>query len=375
MVEKKISKQKAGSGSTQVTANNIIINKGLSENEVRDIIRSEANRILAEANESARQVANARMDTFSSVLVERLMRSSCLDAFRDPAMFFLLKKVQEVAICTDDKTDYDILSELIVYRAEHPNDKDTAAAIKKAISEMDNISEDALNAITIAFSIISFTPISGIIEDGLNAIDTLFAKMLNKITLPNNTDWVDNLEIAGAVRINQIGHLKTYEEIVQANFSGYFVLGLKKDSEDFEKAKDFLTKSSIPIGILVDNPLHDDYVRIAIPSLDKLDDYGLINPGTGQLNKFTTKQKESLKKVINLYAKSGEDYEKMKNNFNSLLISHKNIIAIKEWWDEISKSKISFSITSVGRVLANTNARRIDPNLPDLNNRSSLQSE
>ncbi len=375
MVEKKISKQKAGSGSTQVTANNIIINKGLSENEVLDIIRSEANRILAEANESARQVANARMDTFSSVLVERLMRSSCLDAFRDPAMFFLLKKVQEVAICTDDKTDYDILSELIVYRAEHPNDKDTAAAIKKAISEMDNISEDALNAITIAFSIISFTPISGIIEDGLNAIDTLFAKMLNKITLPNNTDWVDNLEIAGAIRINQIGHLKTYEEIVQANFSGYFVLGLKKDSEDFEKAKDFLTKSSIPIGILVDNPLHDDYVRIAIPSLDKLDDYRLINPRTGQLNKFTTKQKESLKKVINLYAKSGEDYEKMKNNFNSLLISHKNIAAIKEWWDEILKSKISFSITSVGKVLANTNARRIDPSLPDLNNRSSLQSE
>lgn len=375
MVEKKISKQKAGSGSTQVTANNIIINKGLSENVVLDIIRSEANRILAEANESARQVANARMDTFSSVLVERLMRSSCLDAFRDPAMFFLLKKVQEVAICTDDKTDYDILSELIVYRAEHPNDKDTAAAIKKAISEMDNISEDALNAITIAFSIISFTPISGIIEDGLNAIDTLFAKMLNKITLPNNTDWVDNLEIAGAVRINQIGHLKTYEEIVQANFSGYFVLGLKKDSEDFEKAKDFLTKSSIPIGILVDNPLHDDYVRIAIPSLDKLDDYRLINPRTGQLNKFTTKQKESLKKVINLYAKSGEDYEKMKNNFNSLLISHKNIAAIKEWWDEISKFKISFSITSVGKVLANTNARRIDPSLPDLNNRLSLQSE
>lgn len=375
MVEKKISKQKAGSGSTQVTASNIIINKGLSENEVLDIIRSEANRILVEANESARQVANARMDTFSSVLVERLMRSSCLDAFRDPAMFFLLKKIQEVAICTDDKTDYDILSELIVYRAEHPNDKDTAAAIKKAISEMDNISEDALNAITIAFSIISFTPISGIIEDGLNAIDTLFAKMLNKITLPNNTDWVDNLEIAGAVRINQIGHLKTYEEIAQANFSGYFILGLKKDSEDFEKAKDFLTKSSIPIGILVDNPLHDDYVRIAISSLDKLDDYRLINPRTGQLNKFTTKQKESLKKVINLYAKSGEDYEKMKNNFNSLLISHKNIAAIKEWWDEISKSKISFSITSVGKVLANTNARRIDPSLPDLNNRSSLQSE
>ena len=371
MAEKKISKQKAGKGSTQLNANNIIFNNGPSENEIREIVRSEANRILAEANESARQIINTRMDTFADTLIDRLIESNLLGAFRDPAMFFLLRKAQEVAACTDSKTDYEILSELILYRAEHPNDKDTAAAIKKAISEMDNISENALNALTIAFSIIAFTPITGSIEDGLKAIDILFSKLLNKITLPCETNWIDNLEVVNAIRINQIGHLKKYEEIAQANFSGYFVLGIKKDSENLKKAKDLLETNDIPVEVLVDNTICDGYVRIAIPSLNKLNNIGLINSKTGKLDKFTIKQIKALENVIDLYIKSGDDYEKMKNNFNMLLFNYKSIAAIKEWWDKIVKSNLSFSVTPIGRVLANTNARRIDPSLPDLNNKLS----
>lgn len=371
MTEKKISKQKAGKGSTQISANNIIINNGPSENEIREIVRREANRILAEANESARQITNTRMSTFADTLIDRLIESNLLGAFRDPAMFFLLRKAQEVAACTDSKTDYEILSELILYRAEHPNDKDTAAAIKKAISEMDNISENALNALTIAFSIIAFTPITGSIEDGLKAIDTLFSRLLNKISLPCDTNWVDNLEVVNAIRINQIGHLKTYEEIAQTQFSGYFVLGIKKDSENLKKAKDLLEKNNIPIGILVDNIICDGYVRIAASSLNDLNDKGFINPKTGQLDEFNIKQIEALMSVIDLYIKSGDDYEKMKNNFNMLLSTYKSIATIKEWWDKIVKSDFSFSVTPIGRVLANTNAKRIDPSLPDLNNKPS----
>lgn len=368
MAEKRISNQRAGRGSTQVNAGSIIINQGLSESEVREIIYNEANKTLKEANEFALQIANVRIDKLADVLIKRLANSSHLDAFRDPAMSFLIKKAQEVAICTDNKTDYEILSELIVYRTEHPNDKDIAAAVKKAISEVDNMSEDALNAITIAFSITSFTPTSGFIEDGLSIIDTLFSKLLEKITLPSGTNWVDNLEVVNAIRVNQVGHLKTYEEIAQTNFSGYFVLGIKKDSEDFKKARDFLGASNIPTGILVNNTLCDGYARIAIPSLDKLDDSGLVNLKTRQLDKFTSEQIESIKNIINLYIRSGEDYEKMKNNFNDLLFSYKNIATVKEWWDRIAKSNVSFGITSIGRVLANTNARRIESSLPELKN-------
>lgn len=272
---------------------------------------------------------------------------------------------QEYLVRNKYKYLYDY-TRLLIYRAEHPNDKDITAAVKKAISEVDNISEDALNALTIAFSITSFMPTSGFIEDGLSTIDTLFSKLLEKITLPSGTDWVDNLETVNAIRVNQFGHLKTYEEIAQTNFSGYFVLGIKKDSEDFKKARDFLKTSNIPTGIMINNTLCDGYARIAIPSFDKLDGSGLVNPKTSQLNKFTPKQIESLKNIIALYIKSDEDYDKMKNNFNDLLLSYKNIASVKEWWDRIAKTDISFGITSIGRVLANTNARRIESSLPEL---------
>ena len=102
------------------------------------------------------------------------------------------------------------------------------ASVKKAISEMDNISDDALDALTIAFSIMVFTPTSGAIEEGIGAIDSLFAKLLDRIRLPVNMTWIDNLEIVGAIRINSLGRLKKYEEIAQDNFSGYYVLGIKK---------------------------------------------------------------------------------------------------------------------------------------------------
>lgn len=360
-------KQNAGDNSTQVSAG-IIINNGLSREEVCNILQGGAKKILAEANESARQIASDRIEAFSSVLVDKLVSSGHLEAFRDPATHVTLRMAQEAAICTDEKTDYEILAELLVYRSEHPNDKMTNALVKKAISEMDNISEDALNALTIAFSITAFTPVSGLTEEGVEVIDSLFAKLLGRIKLPVDMAWIDNLEIVGAIRINSLGRLKEYEEIVQNNFSGYCVLRIKKDTGPYKKALEILASNNIPPNILVDNPLLEGYVRIAVSSLGRLEEIVLVNKATGLRNPLTDEQKDALRDVAKLYVDSGNDFDTMKKKYKSLLLSHAHIAMIAKWWNSISETDTSFTITSVGQILANTNARRMDPELPDLNN-------
>lgn len=374
MTEKKISKQKAGRGSTQIKVDQYVVNNvsnGLSEREVRNIVQAEATRIIAEANESAKQIANTRVDSFSDILIKRLIESDNLEELRNPAMHLIIRKAQEAAICTDDKSDHEMLSELLVYRAEHPNDKNATSSVKKAITEIDSISKDALDALTISFSIMSFTPVSGFIEDGLQAIDTLFGKMLRKISLPTNNDWIENLEITNIIRVSSFGRLKKYEEITRDNFSGYFVLGIKKESDNYVKALDMLSANNLPKSILVHNTLDNNYVRIVTPSLEKISEMGLINAKTRLLEKFSEAQVKAIKNIIDLYETNSGAFNNMEKRFKELLSSYKSISEVKEWWDRLAGSGICFSITPVGRVLANTNAQRIDPNLPDLNNKKT----
>lgn len=374
MTEKKISKQKAGRGSAQIKIDQYVVNNvsnGLSEREVRNIVQAEATKIIAEANESAKQIANTRVDSFSDILIKRLIESDNLEELRNPAMHLIIRKAQEAAICTDDKSDHEMLSELLVYRAEHPNDKNATSSVKKAIAEIDSISKDALDALTISFSIMSFTPVSGFIEDGLQAIDALFGKMLRKISLPTNNDWIENLEITNIIRVSSFGRLKKYEEIARDNFSGYFVLGIKKESDNYVKALDILSANNLPKSILVHNTLDNNYVRIITPSLEKISEMGLINAKTRLLEKFSEAQVKAIKNIIDLYETNSGAFNNMEKRFKELLSSYKSISEVREWWDRLAGSGICFNITPVGRVLANTNAQRIDPNLPDLNNKKT----
>lgn len=366
MAEKKVSKQKAGKGSTQISVDQLVVNNSLSENEVREIVQAEAAKIIAEANESAKKVANSRIDSFSEMLIKRLIESDNLDELRDPSMHLLIRNAQEAAICTSDKSDHEILSELLVYRSEHPNDKNATSSVKKAISEIDGISRDALDALTMSFSIMSFTPVSGSIEEGLQAIDALFGKLLRKVSLPTTNEWIENLEITNIIRVNSFGRLKKYNEIARSNFSGYYVLGIKKESDNFKKAIGLLADNNLPTGILINNCLNENYLRIAIPSLNKIGEMGIIDAKTGSISKLSDTQIKAVEQVIGLYENNDDDFNNMKNAFDAKLSEYENIAKTKKWWDKVADSGVCFNITSVGRVLANTNARRIDPSLPEL---------
>ena len=64
-----------------------------------------------------------------------------------------------------------------------------------------------------------------------------------------------------------------------------------------------------------------------------------------------------------MYTKDNTLINEVQNNFINLWDSYDNLKVIRNWLDTIPKG---FEISYVGRVLAQTNAKRIAPTLPDL---------
>ena len=72
-----------------------------------------------------------------------------------------------------------------------------------------------------------------------------------------------------------------------------------------------------------------------------------------------------LDEIYNLYDKLPENINNAKSNFCRLIESYPNIIKVKNWWDTNIKT-CGVCITAVGKVLAHTNAKCLDSNIPDL---------
>lgn len=361
-MKKDKSLQKAGDNSIQFQAETIQV--GIDEKRVREMIKEENKIVLQEMSIIARDTAIERLDNYTDVYIPKLVRANLLASFADPAIQMLFKKSERTAICTEREKDYELLSELLIHRVNKKGNYTISAAIEKAINEVNNISDNALLCLTIVYAIISYTPKSGDIKEGLSVLDNLYGKIINNNTLPNDKDWIDNLEIVGAIKINNFSSFKKLEDIYFDNFKGYSNLGIKKDSENHKKAIKLLTDNNIPTEILVDNILNNEYVRLNIFSADSINNIKIIEKcnNTEITRSLTDLQKEALKEIINLYDKNDTN----KTNFTNLLHSYKNFDLLLKWWNN-TLTQPNFSITTIGKVIAHTNAKSIDYTLPDLN--------
>ena len=89
----------------------------------------------------------------------------------------------------------------------------------------------------------------------------------------------------------------------------------------------------------------------------------IIGKNTYTQFNLSSSQKDTLIEIINMYEKNDKV---IKSSFFEKINTYENIRKIIEWWDA-NVLKFSIDITSIGKVLAHTNAKRIDDTLPDLN--------
>ncbi len=347
--------QKAGDNSQLVQVRTV--NIGVDEKRVREIVEEKLTIALRDFTSEATTVANERSGKFNNSLIKRMVQESALTAFSDPSFQILLIEAQKSAASTEREQDYDLLSELMVHRFQKGSNRIVRAGISRAVEIVDQISDGALLAITVFHSVSYFIPMSADMTGGLKTMDNLFSKVIYN-SLPTDGKWLDHLDILDAVRVSSFGGMKLLEDYWYEQFDGYLRNGIEEESEKHKEAKEILTKAGLGQNSLVKNSFIEKYVKIAVVNKNMLSKLSVTNPSGKRL--ISSDEKSALEKVYDLY-----DGNKMsKEDFVKEIEKYPNLKKLREWWNTLKEQNIQ--ITSVGRVLAHSNAQRIDRSLPSL---------
>lgn len=350
-------KQTAGDNSTQNQIGNqnnvsVSVNNyyGVPPTDVVSIAASVydqmATHAMKEYTGEAVVTATDRIKSFGYELFPRFNKiNGAMEMFKDPKFQFWLRDAQITAAKTERTEDFSLLAELLSFHFMKGDDKKIDAGIHQAINKVDEIDNDALCALTVACAFQFYIPNKGSVKDGLKDLDNAYRNLLY-LDLPEGEDWLDHLDMLGALRLSSLGFIDSREYII-SQMTGYVCVGIKNDSKELETAYSILDENHIAHSVLVENECLDGYRRLNIRSL------GTVNP----------KYIDIVKRIQKLYSNDRTLVDKAKYRFIELWDSHESLRIVRSWYSRIPTG---FNVTYMGRVLAQTNAKRIDSTLPDL---------
>lgn len=186
--------------------------------------------------------------------------------------------------------------------------------------------------------------------------------------LPEGNEWIEDLDILDAIRVNHLGKFKSIKEYYASALNGIVTIGIKKDSDNYNKAIKILQDNGLMIpDLFIENSLLQDYMRINIGDFKEIDSLMLVRVigRTSMPISFSEQQKTAIKSIVELYIKDSKLKNAVEESFISEWDKRSNLALLRKWLEKIPNS---FSITSVGKVLAHANAQRCDSKLPPLNN-------
>lgn len=353
--------QKAGDGSQQIQAESVTINNGFSVNDVGNIFKALVPMAIHDYTQEAYRIAEERITCFENKLLPRIEEiENAIPMFADPALQVQLKNAQRAAAVSESDEDYELLTELIVAHVEKGFDKKNRTGIQKAVEIVGMIDNDALCALTVAHAINSYLPIQGTAKEGLKVLNELFSKLIYE-KLPEGIDWLDHLDVLGAIRINQYGNMKKLSEYYTVQLNGYACVGIEKQSKDYWRALELLASIDLNQNVFVDNQFLEGYVCLPVHNKNAIADIMLIN-SSGERN-LDKKELDVFYLIWDMYNNDNQLQDEVKKKFIDMWDSFAALSVIRIWWENISRA---FSITSVGKVLAHTNAKRCYKGVPDL---------
>jgi len=363
--------QKGGDQSTNMQVEQVVVHVGIDEKRAREVFQEMNLQLRRDYTQEALDIANTRVSKFEESLMPKMEQiDGALESFADPSFQLLLVEAQKTAASTERPADYDLLSELLIHRFKKGNNRITQAGISLAVGIVDKVSDDALLGLTAAHAISIFYPVSGDIYKGLDVLNNLFGKILYE-QLPSGQDWLDHLDVLKAIRLTSFSRMPILHQIYSNSLHGYIDVGIQKGSEDQTKAIKILDSNNLPRDLLVEHSLNTNFLRIPIPNKNNIKSLFLQRPiiqGKSKTNATPAKlTKDQIKAINSIYDLYSKDKKLKQNNIDSFMDEWEkrlNLKPLKEWWDKIP---IRLNITSVGKVLAHSNAQRCDRTLPPLN--------
>lgn len=341
--------QQIGDGSNQTIIENQTNNITVSGSNIPDVVsftNSVSIQVTAQALQSCTQVSKNicedKMGEFEKKWVPVITKlENVVNHLIDPNFQFMLRDANISAAKSTRQEDLDMLTQLLVCHIEKGSDLKKDTGIKEAIKIISDVDYDSLCALTCVATITKIIPTLPNIHDGLQILDDLFSKLLYT-ELPLSDEWIDHLDIHGAIRISS-GNFPQFKEIVCNSYDGYACLGIKEGSEEHDKAKEILAMNNEATNCLIPNECFPGYLRIGCVAKGDLE--------------------PELAPILNLYSKDVKLTVQAQSKFMDMWNSYDNLKRVREWFDEIP---LFFRITSVGYALAQTNAKRCYPDFPDI---------
>ncbi len=370
MADKQI--QRAGDNSSQFQAQNqtIIVNNGIPEDRVHAIVNEECERVAKTCISESKLVVEQRLGQFRTEFFGAVAdRAQLLSALQEPSCVDALGKAARAATMTDEKRDKELLSELLVKRFESPKDRRVAAGVSKAIDIVEYLTDEELTGLTVYFAVSQYTPAAPSISAGLETLDNVFGSLIIG-ELPRGGDWIDELDVHGALRVDSLSSLKSIADYYFEALSGYTVCGVKEGSDQEQEVLAILAEVGLSNDYLVEHELNPGYKRMNLRLIDDFSDVRLISyQSDGSQCSYvpSREQLDAYARVANL-CKSNECDAVITENLEKAIRRYPSISKVCDWWQAIPGAP---TITGVGKCIADVNARRLNPQLPELNDKKT----
>lgn len=361
MIQNNKQNQHAGDSSIQYQANNqIIIHNGLTSEQATEIFQAMIPSVLSPYKEEAVRTAEKRIYQLEAKLLPRIERiEGALENFKDPAFQMQLRRAQMSAAVSDQESDWDMLSQLMIKHIEVKEDRNKKLAVRKAIEIISEIDNQALVALTVLYVFLHLTPTQSNVYHGLDTLESLYDKLLYQ-ELPEKNRWIDHLEILSTITTYRYTTGIKINDVCANQLEGYATAGIKKESDNFKKAYDLLQSVGINTNVLIDNPLLKEYSILPIVNRNTIEDIVLEKNNIERI--LFPNEKMTLQKIFNLYD-NGTDRKIAINNFIQLWDTYPALRKIHNWTDKIP---FRINLNIIGETLAITNIKRIIPELKNL---------
>ena len=344
---------------------NVVIQVGITEERARAICQ-ETYSSIREMTDEALAVADGRVAQLENRLIPKMQQlDERLSAFGDPDFQLQLKSAQRTAAVTDRDADYDLLSELLLSRVTTQSGRKELTGISRAIQIVNEVDDDALCALTVFYAISRYSPVQPYYNEGISRLATMFDKLLYS-PLPDGDDWLEHLDLLGAVRIGPIGKFKPFGEVVKIKMPGYINPGIPMDSEAHQKAIEILAAAGLNDDLMEKSPFCEGYIRVPTVNRESIRNLRVVHITDGGMETsvpFTETQISAFEAICDLYKSDEKTQKRSLDAFLREWDAHPSLQKAHTWWDSLPSS---FSITAVGNALAYTNARRCDASLPEI---------
>jgi hypothetical protein len=223
--------QKGGQNSTNIQAEEITINQGLSLSDVRQVALDVYKANFYELAGEAKEIASSRAEEITEKFLSKLQveNSTGFDEAKDPDFQHALFTVQKEYARTGDEDLGDLLVDLLVDRSKQCDRNLTQIVLNECLAIAPKLTNDQLSAIAIIF-LFKYTQTPSIGNHDLLAkyLDTHCQPFA--VSLTKSQSCYRHLEYSGCASISS--GRRSLENALSINYRGLFLKGFDKSELD-----------------------------------------------------------------------------------------------------------------------------------------------